>query len=311
MAATTQTTTATAAPTLTVGDDMDKRRIFANTEDAAAYLNQMATTLADFAKIPFAGVGFISNEGQEDDGDFDSKVYTPDMNVMVAVLNKKAGPQRGVKCIVVTPIPSMDSVLADPVGKEWLTKIMQKELNHVAVRDLREASDVATVVDKMPTTLAAYISSARDQGGGALETFNEMYKQINTTLGAQIAVWAKAKLVKSDLKKCFESTGYAQEFYPSLENRGEGKDSLFVVGLNLGIAAAKKKGFDPTIFERWLATRNAKVFTPGEDDDNEDFDIDSLANDMVGTDEPAKAAEEPATTTEQAATTTGDAAAAS
>lgn len=262
---------ATAAPkVLTVANDMVSRRIFANPADAAAYLNSLATTLSDFAETPFAGAGLDS------EGDFDPAVYTSSTQVMVAKLMKA---KAGVKAIVVAPIPTLEALFADESGKAWAEKILQKEFNHVAVRTLREAEDISTVVDQIPTTLDAYVSSTRDGGTGIMVTFDELYKAINATLASKVPVWAKAKLPKNELKKAMESKGYADEYYPQLENRGETKPSLLVMALNLGITAAKQKGLDPTIFQRWLDSRDKKAFVAGAEDD--DFDAEDLADALL------------------------------
>lgn len=280
----TDSTTASAKPASapavkTVADDMDSRRIFDTPAEATAYLKLMGETLSDFSTQEFAAVG-INAEGV-----FDPAIYTDSMQVMVSTLRKAKG---GIKAIVVCPIPSLTSLTADSVGTSWVERIIQKELNHVAVRSLREAEDISTVVDQMPTTRDAYISSARGEGGGIMETFNELYKAINSTLAAKAPVWAKARLPKNELKKAMQSKGYATEYFPALENRGETKPSLFVVALQLGIAGAKKKGLDATIFERWTETRDAQAFT-ASDDDNDDLDIGSLTDSLMT--EEAKPAE--------------------
>lgn len=260
----------------TVANDMPGRRIFPNLEEATTYLNAKAEELSDFSKIPLAAAGMDS------DGNFDKTIYNESMQVMVATLKSKTK----VKAIVVAPIPSIDSLLASDAGKSWLTKIIQKELNHVAVRPLREAEQVINVVDQMPLTMDAYISSARDSGG-IMETFNVLYKIINDTLAGSVPVWKKARFIKGELKKAMESKGYAAEYYAALEDRGEGKDSLFVTALNLGIRAAKRKGLDPTIFERWLENRDAKTFTAEDEDEDDDFDLDSLEESLIEADTPA------------------------
>lgn len=273
----TDSTVNTKVPVLTVAEDMDSRRIFSTVTDAENYLNKCAADFSDFATTPLAAVGLP-------DGEFDPTIYTDGMEVMVATLRKA---KAGIKAIVVAPVPSLNLLLADSAGRDWIKRIIEKELNHVAVRSLREAEDISTVVDQIPTTMAAYISSARESSG-IMDTFNELYKSLNSTLSAKIPVWAKARLVKGELKKCLESKGYSDEYYPALENRGEGKDSLFVVALNLGIAGAKAKGMDATIFERWAATRNAKAFTPGQaDTEEDDFDIGDLSAEMMKADAPA------------------------
>lgn len=271
----------------TVADDMANRRIFTTTrnaegvvektavEQAQEYLDASAVAFADFAEQTFATPGI----GEDDEGNavWDPVIYTDSTDVMVAILRKQKG---GVKAIVVAPVPSIDSILADSAGRDWAERILHKELNHVAVRALREAEDVSTVVDQMPVNMTGYIESGR-AGSGILETFNDLYKQINATLAAKLPVWAKYRLIKTELKKAMESKGYAAEIYAPLEDyKG---DSLFVAAIKMGIAAAKRKGMDPAIFERWLATRDQKVFTTGkpEGEDEDEFDFDSLADSML------------------------------
>ncbi len=274
----------TKAPAVkTVGDDMPSRRIFPNITEATAYLTAQAS-LSDFETTPIAA------PGMDAEGDFDSTIYTDSQTVMVSVLKNA----RKVKAIVVAPIPSTEQLLQSEAGRLWIDKILQKELNHVAVRHLRDAENVETVIDQIPVTLDGYITSGRDGGGGIMEAYDELYKLINATLGAKLPVWSKARLTKSELRKSLESRGYALEYGAALEDyKG---DSLFVVALNLGINAAKRKGLDPTIFERWAATRDAKAFDPGatEEDEFDLNDFDSLTESLLETEAAAKAEANPA-----------------
>jgi hypothetical protein len=100
----------------------------------------------------------------------------------------------------VAPVPKIDVLLDSPAGKSWVEKILHKELNHVAVRHLRDAEDVKNFVDQMPTTVEGYITSERGTGG-IIETFNELYKGIDTALSAKLPVWAKARFIKSELEE--------------------------------------------------------------------------------------------------------------
>jgi hypothetical protein len=255
----------------TVSEDMASRRIFPSVEEATQYLTASAGTFTDFGDIPIAA------PGMDAEGNFDSAMYG-DKDVMVSVL--RAG--RKVKAVVVAPIPRVTDLLESDEGRKWVEKILHKELNHVAVRHLRDAEDVSTVVDQIPTTLDAYITSGREGGGGIMESYDELYKQINATLAAKLPVWAKARFTKGELKKALESKGYASEYYPAVEDY-KGK-SLFETALELGVAAAKRKGLDPTIFERWRDTRNAKAFNPAEDEDGDELDLDSLTDALIETD---------------------------
>lgn len=268
----------------TVAEGMASRRIFDSIAAANVYLNASAAAFSDFGDIDIAA------PGMDEEGNFSAEVYPDSMDVMVSTL--KAGGK--VKAIVVAPIPRIDALLESEAGRLWVSKILHKELNHVAVRSLRDAEDVSTMVDQMPTTLDGYITSGREGGGGIMEAFDELYKLINSTLGQKLAVWQKARFIKSELKKALESKGYASEYYPALEDyKGE---SLFVLALNLGIAAAKRKGLDPTIFERWAATRDAKAFNPAEpeDDDADELNLDSLTDALLDEGQPEATEGQPA-----------------
>jgi hypothetical protein len=272
----------------TVGENMAARRIFASIDEATQYLSAAADQFADFGETPIAA------PGMDAEGNFDPEVYPDTVDVMVSVLRNA----RKVKAIVVAPIPRIGALLESDEGRKWVDKIIHKELNHVAVRHLRDAEDVSTVVDQMPTTLDGYIASGREGGGGIMESYDELYKQINATLGTKLPVWAKARFTKGELKKALESKGYASEYYPAVEDyKGQ---SLFATALELGIAAAKRKGLDPTIFERWRDTRNAKAFNAGEDEDEDELNLDSLTDALLDSDkEEAPAAPAPAAATEQ------------
>jgi hypothetical protein len=301
--ATDPNTVSTAKKSETVIEGMDSRRMFANVTEAAAYLNASATKFADFDSHPQVLRG-IHTEG-DNAGDFDSAIYTSSMRVMVAVLanrGEKKGDPSTVKAIVVTPAPTLDALMADDAGKAWVAKIIDKELNHVAVRPLRTADDVESVADQMPLTLADYITSSRESSGGIMDTFNALFKGIIGGLAAKSAPWAKARLIKSELKKAMESTAYAKEYYPTLEDRGD-KPSLFVMALQLGKREAAKQGLDPAIFDRWLETRDSKTIKAAETaDESDDFDLDDLAFDEPKEEQPAAPAE-PATDSSTPATT--------
>lgn len=280
-------TAAAAAPAeskaKTVAENMASRRIFPNIDEAAQYLSASADSISDFGDFPIAA------PGMDEEGNFDPAIYPDTADVMVSIL--KSG--RKVKAIVVAPIPRVGELLESDEGRKWVEKILHKELNHVAVRHLRDAEDVSTVVDQMPTTLDAYITSGREGGGGIMESFDELYKQINATLAAKLPVWAKARFTKGELKKALESKGYAAEYYPAVEDyKGQ---SLFETALQLGVAAAKRKGLDPTIFERWADTRDAKAFNPADDEDEDDsLDLDSLTDALLDSDKPEEAPAAPA-----------------
>jgi hypothetical protein len=272
---------------LTVADDMDSRRVFPTVDAAQQYLAASAERFTDFGNVFVAAPGV----GQDEEGNpvWDEEIYTPQMDVMVAVLRKQG---KGVKAIVVAPVPKVNVLMESDAGKSWVEKILHKELNHVAVRHLRDAEDPGSFVDQMPTTVDGYITSERGTGG-IMETFDLLYKGIDAALSQKLPVWSKARFIKSELKKALESKGYASEFYPALEDyKGQ---SLFEAALDIGISAAKRKGLDPAIFQRWKDTRNAKAYNAGEDEDEEELNLESLTDALLADDaKPTTEAETPA-----------------
>lgn len=269
----------------TVADDMRQRRCFYPTGEslalpaAQAYLAKCIEDFADFGDFPFIAPGVSTDE--EGNTVFSEAVYSDSVGVMVGVLKRQG---EGVLCLFMAPIPDFPAMLAaaDESAAPWALGILEKEANHVAVRHLRNAksdSELEDAREQMPHSVDAYTNSARGQSSGIMESFNELYKAISAAIGGKVGAWSRARLNKSDLKRAFESRPYALEYYSALEDRGE-SPSLFVIGLDMGIQAAKKKGLDPTIFERWKATRDEKPFKPDESED-EDFDMDSLTGALL------------------------------
>ena len=303
-AAATPAPTEAAKPKTTL-EGMTGYRTFPNTDEATAYLTKCNGDYTDFAAQHFAMVGVDS------EGAFKPDVYTPDMRVRVAVLRNVPRTVNGkreattIKAVVVTPVPTIPSLLGidsdtweivkDSPAMAFVVKTLDKELNHIAVRPLRDAENIETAMEQVPTTLAGFIESNRDTGG-IQETFNELYKTINDTLAKQVPLWSKARLIKAELKKAMESKAYAIEYYPALEDRGEDgngkpKDSLFVLALQFGIKLAKSKGMDSAIFDKWLASRDAQVLKASADEEDDDISLDDLVADLG---EPAAEPEEQA-----------------
>lgn len=265
-------------------EGMTGYQTFASTDDATAYLARCNESFTDFADQPFAMIGV------DESGAFKPDVYTPDMRVRVAVLRNVPRTVNGkreattIKAIVVTPVPTLDSLMADKAGLAFVQKVLDKELNHIAVRPLRDAENLETAMEQVPTTRAGFIESNRDSGG-IMDTYNELYKVINDTLSKQIPLWAKARLIKAELKKAMESKAYALEYYPALEDRGndgngKAKDSLIVLALQFGLKLAKGKGMDTTIFDKWLSTRDAQTLAATTTDDEDDISLDDLVADL-------------------------------
>lgn len=265
-------------------NDMDSRRILPNPTEATAYIAKCMADFPDFGKYPVAAPGVsVSKEGALV---FDPAVYGEGIAVMVAVLTQRGdtpGSTSTVKAIVIAPIPTFEAILANPAGKAWAQRILEKELNHVAVRQLRKAENVSDAVESMPKTLEDYITSDRG-AGGILQAYEDLWRPIKNNMAKLSRPWRLANLSKKELRRALESAAYASQYYPTLEETKQG--SLFVFALNGLIQTAKKQGLDPTIFERWLANRDEATIEVKDDDDEEEFDLDALTAAMA-TPEPA------------------------
>lgn len=260
-------------------NDMDSRRVLSNVEEATQYLAASIENFHDFTSYPIAAPGVSTDE----DGNivFDPEVYTDDMRVMVAVLKERGdGPGKStVKAIVVAPVPSLDAVLASNEARDWLiNKVLDKELNHIAVRSLRTAESIEDAVESMPKTLTDYTTSNRESGG-LLAAYEELWRPIKAAMAKLSRPWKLTALSKKELRRGMESSAYAAEYYPTLEETKQG--SLFVFALNGFIQRAKKEGLDPTIFERWLTNRDEKVIDVAAEDEDE-FSLEDLAAEFEG-----------------------------
>lgn len=299
---TTQAPEAKAAKVLTVRDDMPSRAIRDTTTEAAAYIVEAAGKYSDFTSFDLIspidagreGGAAVAGLGQDAEGNlvFDPILFPPEMRVMVAVLTQRGEGQGNstVKCIVVAPVPSLDSILADAAGRLWLDKIIGTELNRVAVRGLRPDDaniNDPTVLDAMPKTLADYVTSNRGGSSTLLEAFEEYWKPIKQALSTISKAFKLANLSKREFRFAMSSADYASRYYPTLEENKKG--SLFNFAIQAFMKEGSAAGKDVSIFQTWLDTRaETKIDEKAEDDEGE-LSLDVLTQAM------AKQAETPAT----------------
>lgn len=280
MTESTNTPAATESKVQTVLDNMKTPRFFDSIEDAGVYLAKCQAEISDFESHQF-----VMNGIDPETGEFDSELYGEGTRVLVHVLKTRGTKSKNalgeevtspatVQCIVVTPTPALDAIQADSVGNGWLQKIFDTQIVHVAVAPLRGSDNLAVSSKDMPLALADFVTAR--ESSSVTETFDKLFRGIGEAIKAKSPAWAKAKITKPEMRKAFESQAYAQAVYPTLEDRGD-KPSLFVMAMQLGIREAKKDGLDPTIFDTWLATRDAKAIDDESLTGEEvDFDLDDL-----------------------------------
>lgn len=282
----------------TVLENMDSRKVFDSTEEAAGYLAKCQEDFADFNSYPAVFVGAT------DEGDFDPEVYTDSMQIAIAKLTEKGSTKKGeekpstVKAIVIYPSPNPTAVITDPAAQDWLAGLIAKEANLIAMRPLRKAGthdELAEAQESMPRSLAEYMTSGRETSSGIVETYNNLWQLIKKAMGEKFKAFGLANLSKKELRKAMESASYAAAIYPKLETRqnkaGE-PDSYFEKAIKLGQALAKSESMDSTIFDRMLATRHEKEIEIADDEDGDDFDFEAVAAKLT--------AEKPAESTDTA-----------
>lgn len=273
-------------------DGLAARTILLGSAAVTQFLEAASSRFTDFNDTDQTIIFPVDSDGDFDAAKFDTDGYES----MIATLKERGA--TSLKAVVVAPIPSLDLLLESEAGKEFVREVVRKELNHRAVRQLRVAENPATVADQIPFSVESFVSSSRGDAG-IVEAYNELYKHINETLAKASPAWKRRKpmLTKAQLRSALESKAYALEVFPELEDSGT-NGSLFVMALRLGAMTAEKKALDPTIFNRWLETRDSATIDQTEDED-ETLDFDSLAEQMLAepaadsTDEAPATGEEP------------------
>lgn len=293
-----------AAEAKSVGE-MAHRRFFADTTSAAAYLVSLFNDYPDAGDyemvFPIDKAKGIAGITQDDTGAlvFAPEIFPTDMRVMIAKLTSRTdgGPSK-MKAIVIMPVPTLDAIIADKQGREWLDARVETEINRAAVRLLRDGKDTTPDLsseelrDQLPKTLEDYVTSSTGGTSAALEAFENFWRPIKKALGDFSKQWKLRNISKKELRKAMSSTAYATAVYPTLEDHNLGKGtrgSLFALAIGSFIVQGKAGGLDVSLFEDWLAKRDETVIDidTDDDEDEDDFELtaDLLVSKMTATDE--------------------------
>lgn len=250
-------------------NDVSQRSIFPGVEQAMEYIGKLVDIMGD-EQLPLHMFGFqmdsegevTAKEGEEWPEGFNAAVILLQRQEEVddgeGGLKKKQIPHT----ILLRPFPTVEQLLADGAGEKMIRSVLEKELNHRAVRPLRTADNLAAVLGEVPASIAAFCSSGRESGGAILGAYNDLYAQVHDYVKGKIDRVSRARLIKAEMKKCLENTSYANHYYTALEEAND-----FKTLLSCFIALGKKKGVDVTIFESWAATRDEQSFDGAESDD--------------------------------------------
>ncbi len=245
--------------------DIPQRSVFPTVESAMEYIGKIVAIMDKEGEthLPLHMFGFeLDSDGNV--GAKDGEAWPEGFNAAVILLqsqeeyineDKEKKKRQVPHTILLRPFPTVEQLLADSAGEKMIRSVLEKELNHRAVRPLRTADNLAAVLGEVPASIAAFCSSGRESGGSILGAFNELYAQVHDYVKGKIDRVSRARLIKAEMKKCLENTSYANHYYTALEEAGD-----FKTLLSCFIALGGKKGIDVTIFESWAATRDEQSF---------------------------------------------------
>lgn len=265
--------------------DVPQRSVFPSVESAMTYIEKLVGIMdkEGETQLPLHMFGYslddegsvLPKEGEDWPEGFNAAV------ILLSSQKEVDDGEGGTKkkqiphTILLRPFPTVEQLLADSAGEKMIRSVLEKELNHRAVRPLRTADNLAAVLGEVPASIAAFCSSGRESGGAILGAFNELYAQVHDYVKGKIDRVSKARLIKAEMKKCLENTSYANHYYTALEEAND-----FKTLLSCFIALGKKKGIDITIFESWAATRDEQSFDDVDSDD-EDMSTEDLLDGLL------------------------------
>lgn len=238
-------------------------------DQAVEYLTNAAkATEGNLFGLPVAAAGEV-----DENGDLDTSIYDG-MRVRVGTLSARTTvgkiKKNGVKAITILPIPTLDMILNDPNGNDFLTKTISKEFGLIAYRNIRDAgtqADLLAGMAKSPRSVAEYLAESKRAGSaGDTETFDALWRGLRDSLKEAMPALHKMLPSKVEVIKAIRSKAYAVSEYPELENAAKG--SVFVKLANAVIQNAKENTnegkpapMDHSAIDSWLADRDTVVLT--------------------------------------------------
>ena len=245
------------------------RRVFATLALAGVALGAIAAASTDFDSIPLVTPGASFDET----GAFipEAPEWTADSHeIMLAPLATKAvkaadgtvtKPAKLI-ALVFCPIPTVDAASADDAGLLALNEVWRKEMNHRAVRKLRNSENVQAAASEMPLSLESFVT-AQDSGPSGLEAFDDHWLTVSQVLAKQVPAWAArfpGGKGKASIRGAVENAAKAAALFGELEAFGKPAQSLFVRLLQTTVKLATKAGQDVTLLDAWLKTRDAQTY---------------------------------------------------
>lgn len=266
---TTQTNGAAASTLKPTVELVTGRRVFATLALAGVALGAIAAAATDFDSIPLVTPGASLDE----EGAFvpEAPEWTAETHeIMLAPLATKAVKNAAGEitkpakliALVFCPIPTVDAASTDDAGIIALNEVWRKEMNHRAVRKLRNSENVQAAASEMPLSLESFVT-AQDSGPSGLEAFDDHWLTVSQVLAKQVPAWAArfpGGKGKASIRGAVENAAKATALFGELEAFGTPAQSLFARLLQTTVKLATKAGQDVTLLNAWLETRNAQTY---------------------------------------------------
>lgn len=247
-----------------VGGD---RTVFANLESASAKLPTVIE-VAEKHNLLFVAAGL------DDEGNIDESIYSGNQVVLATVgtRTKPAAGEKakiGIKAVVMFPMPTVESFLDFAEGKDFIAKIVEKEIALVAFRQIRDAeTDLAFQqgVSNFPLDAKTY---ATESGRGSIDMeaynllwpgFREMLKSDNPALHGSLPS-------KEEMYKAIRSKAFAEACPNTAPWEENGlvvrvAEILITAGGNmLNPETNEPDPVDVSSIESWLASRDEVKLT--------------------------------------------------
>lgn len=270
----------------------DHRKLFDSPTDAVAALRSIFAKEGFPADFPVVAAGveggaldFTESDTIPPVADWNDVYRQPGVRVAVSFIGVRGIPSQddptkklnGARGFAVYPVHSIDSIQANESGADWLWKLIEKEMSHVAFRGLRGLGDEAGLAEltqaaiAMPVSVGDYVEeSTRD--GMDTSAFDSVWKQFRTMLQAEAATapLVNALPQKAEVVKSIRSAAYARDNYPQLEKikAFEFIANTMVKVIGIANADAIEKGeetIDAGEIAAWAAKRDTFVFpTPAK-----------------------------------------------
>lgn len=274
----------------------DYRKVFDSLEDALKAVHSIFTKVdskgqtifpADFpvlaAKVglvDFTEEGVLPDPTQWADGMYLSEgvsiavSFVGVRGIETGEVNDKGQPKKanGARALVIYPVFGIDAITGNESGGDWLLKIIEKEMSHVAFRPLRTISldssidELAASAINMPGSVGDYVEEAARESTDS-SAFDEIWAQFRKMLKAEpsTTLLAEALPSKQEVIKAIRSVAFAKENYAQLEDMGVfkfiGSTMIAVIdSQNVAKIEAGENTIDSGEIAGWLAKRDTFVF---------------------------------------------------